>query len=299
MFSGCGKFILVGEHFVLYEVPSLAIPWREGRVTLWEAEQATTDAPFVAQVWESALEHFQLAPIPLPTLCIESNLPQGCGLGSSAAFCVAIVRLLADKAGLSLTVEEEIEAATFCEGIFHGRSSGVDPTIAATESLLRFQLNQPPVPVPWRLPEDLGFVVAVGPEPRQTATAVARVKQFSVDSPARFQTLLQKMAGLVAEVESLMRGETSQGGQASAERLGVLLNANHEMLREVGVSSPGLEAMVSAATEAGAYGAKLTGAGMGGSLIALAPPLLLPRLREALSRAGARLTFTTFPAQGD
>jgi mevalonate kinase len=299
MFSGCGKFILVGEHFVLYDIPALALPWPEGRVTLWEDALSSSAPEVVSQVWERALEHLQLPTLPVPSVRIESTLPQGCGLGSSAAFCVALVRLLAHKAGLTLSVEEVIETATVCEGLFHGRSSGVDPSIAATESILRVHMGHPHETIPWRLSEEVGFVLAVGPEPRQTATAVARVRQFSEESPERFAVLLDKMKSLVAEVESLMTNTTSQEALASAERLGELLTENHSALRETGVSSDSLETMVTAALEAGAWGAKLTGAGMGGSMIALAHRDQLSSLQNALASAGARLTFTTFPAQGE
>lgn len=243
--------------------------------------------PLVEEAWQKACA---LVGLPVPEhfpFHISSSIPVGAGFGSSAALCVSLLRAACEKAKVSFETDQLIAHATALESLFHGRSSGLDPTIAVIQQPLRFHMKEPRQAFPWRL-DGYGFVLGLTHEQRQTAVAVGKVRAFSEQSPVRFAKMLSEMNGLVPEIRELIASaDSGTDVHQRAMRLGELLHRNHVLLREVGVSSEGLEHLVEAAMGAGAIGAKLTGAGLGGGMVALAPHDALPSLRQALLAAGA------------
>jgi len=270
-----GKAILLGEHFVVHGAPALAVPVR-GRTV----EVAVTPGPSPWRCPPEALEHVRRMVAPLGVdpdaigLVVGGTLPIGSGLGSSAALAVALVR------ALGATEREEVRRlAHGLERLAHGRPSGVDDSVAAYGQPVWFEAGQV---TPVDAPESRPLWIATTPRGPSTRVAVEAVADWAEAHLRRFETLLDASR---RDTEAA-RGLLADGAWAP---LGRLLDRGHERLREVGVSTDTLDAVCAAARDAGAWGAKLTGAGMGGAALILAPKTL--DLRAALVQAGAQEVF--------
>ena len=256
-----GKLILMGEHAVVYGHPALAIAVDKGMtVTLRERSGPTgLDGPGIDDV---RLTHALSTVLPAAGwgVHIDSTLPIGRGMGSSAALAVALARATLAAEGRPATSDAVDELALKVEKVFHGNPSGVDQAVCARGGAIRFQRGPSgPTFEPVALP-DLPIVVIDSGTAGNTAELVAGVaaRQPSVDP------YLTKMGELLdATWPALLAGDLPTIGQAWHE--------NHWLLRAIGVSTPTLDQIVRLAVEAGALGAKLAGAGGGGVVIALAP----------------------------
>ena len=272
-----GKVILVGEHFVVHGTPALAVPLLSRGV---EVEVSRTPGPWdvadaVRPYLHRMLEALGEDPGALD-LRVRSSLPVGAGLGGSAALAVALVRALRDPGAGPEVCEATRARAHELERLAHGEPSGIDDSVAAHGCAVLFTRQEGPRPLPEARPLNLW----VGLTPQRTATleAVARVGARARARPAWFASLASSSKRLVgAAVAALRAGDD--------DALGASLDETHTLLQEIGVSTPQLDALVDAARAAGALGAKLTGGGLGGAAIALAPPGL--DLHEVWSRAGA------------
>lgn len=287
----CGKAILLGEHFVVHGAPALAIPLR-GLVTVVSIEVRPdtaglvmdTDPAVVSAASEAVrllADRFGLDGDSL-TVRVESSVPLGCGLGSSAAFAVAIVRafqrIVAHPGTCQLDVELTNATALDLERLAHGNPSGVDNTVVCYERPLVFRRDQPPQFIEGGSP--LAFLVADSGIRYSTARAVAAVGEFANGNPVVFREILN-------QVEGVVRLGMAAYLRADGTELGEVMTANHELLQKVGVSSTLLDRLVRAALGAGAWGAKLTGAGVGGSILAVLPPENIQVVTKALVDAGA------------
>jgi mevalonate kinase len=293
----CGKLILLGEHFVVHGEPALALPLTAATTTIsvHEAEgvgpSLTTELPGVAALARRMLEE-AVARLGLEgrrwSVTVGSSVPLGAGLGSSAAFGVALVRALTAAAGQRLTTEQEREHAHALERVAHGNPSGVDDAVVAFARPVWFRRGEA-----LRFPSSSGsqlLVLASDGQLRSTREVVDRVQASRQQDEARF-------ARLCAEA-----GEVAQRGLAAFEaadgvRLGAAMDRNHALLQALGVSTPALDALVVAARQAGAHGAKLTGAGGGGFIVALVEVATQPEVIAALRRSGA-VTILHQPAAG-
>jgi mevalonate kinase len=217
-------------------------------------------------------------------LTVRSDLPIGAGLGSGAAVSVAVVRALAAFLEHEITVKA-ISALTYeVEKIHHGTPSGIDNTVVAWERPVYFvKGNAPEV---FTIGAPFHVLIADSGISGSTREAVAGVRQRWEQARELYEARFDQMGAIAdAARQAIARGEQA--------RLGKLLDENHVRLREIGVSIPVLDRLVTAAREAGALGAKLTGAGMGGNVIALAPEAQIESIRRALLRAGARRVWHT------
>jgi hydroxymethylglutaryl-CoA reductase len=257
-----GKVILLGEHGVVYGRHALALPIPAAvSVTLAEAPELSHDLPdeFVRNL---------LAELGVTTagwhIKVDSRLPFGKGLGSSAAVAVAIARAFNARLDLGLD-DERINAVAFeSEKLAHGTPSGVDNTLAtyakpmlfSNDGALSFELVDPAGVPP--------LVIGWGEETGSTKEMVASVRERYAALPAHYDAIFDEMDRLGRDGVALLRD-----GDWNA--LGALMNVCHGLLNAVGVSTPQLERMVALARQSGAAGAKLTGAGGGGSIVALCP----------------------------
>lgn len=288
MSGTCGKLILCGEHFVLFGTPAIALPWRGGRLSLrpLRPDDPPADPAWDARLrtaWNVARAAAGLPAVPGCPFAVDSTIPPGAGLGSSAALSVSLVREAFLEAGTGVGDERLIRVATQVEGVFHGRSSGLDPAVVVLERPALREAGSRVRPLPWHLPER-ELVLALAPGSRRSAEAIERTHAFAAARPDRFRALRTEATRLVREVAVLIQGAGASGG---APRVGALLTRNHAMLAELGVSSPDLDRLVVGALSAGALGAKLSGAGLGGVVLALPPPGGAAVVAEALAREGA------------
>jgi mevalonate kinase len=299
MTSAFGKVILLGEHAVVHGHPALAaavdrgIALRcesrpSGPITLavprWSVAVATGDAhPLADALAELArltgADHLSLA------VDADAELPPAAGLGSSAALMVALTRALAAAAGRRLAAGDVEAIAGAGERFFHANPSGVDVALAARggAGLYRRGAGLEPVrAAPLRL------AIGLSGEPRRTADMVARVAAELEREPSRTAAGLGEMGRAARDAaEDWVLGRMDDIGRRMARA--------QEILAGLGLSTRTIDDMVDAAARAGATGAKLTGAGGGGAVIALAPG----REEEVVAawRALGREAFTAMAGQ--
>jgi len=280
-----GKVILLGEHAVVYGRPALAagiglgleVEVAEGKGPIRCESEVVDERP--ARLVAEAATALGIAPRDL-VVRVRSELPAGAGLGSSAALAVAVVRALARAAGRDVARDEMLALGRRLEGIFHGQSSGIDPAAAMSDGgLFRFTRGEPPHITALRAGREIPLVVGLGEETRSTGSAVGGLRARWEGERARYERLFDRVAAVVEEgTRAIEAGDLVALGQA--------FTRNQELLAEIGVSAPAVETRVSAALGAGALGAKLTGGGAGGAVIAVTPEP--ERVAAALEREGVR-----------
>ena len=282
--SAWGKVILLGEHAVVYGHRAIAGAIHQGlrckisecavaRLTVpaWKIDMAADEAPAVARAFRALLEKSARNPVHIE---VEAGLPAGAGLGSSAALCVALARALRPEAkGQAL-----LELANWGESCFHDNPSGIDVSLSAGGGIGSFTKSGGLRPIACNA---LPLVVGLSGVHRSTASMVAGVADRRAQN--------QSMNGILREISELATPGQEALLAGDFETLGKLMDDNHRLLQEIGVSIETLDAMVSIARGAGALGAKLTGGGGGGAMIALAPGA-----QETVARALRSAGFETF-----
>ena len=299
-----GKCILFGEHAVVRGAPELllaidlhaqAVVGPSPRLMLNSDPVAAEQNPYLREAL--AISGLPAAPLSVRVL---SRVPRGSGLGSSAAFLAAVIAALAagrggvDRPALAQRCFAAERAAQ------DGHGSPGDTSASVAGGYLTLNAGKGSGPLLWsvtagdegweaRRAEDPGWawVVAYSGIPRSTEAAVRAVKERlrEPDGPA-----------ILEEFETVAREGIAATRAGDRATVGRLLTRNHELLRKVGVSHPRLEALIDAARPA-AEGAKLTGAGMGGSIVALPIPGREVDLVRRLARAGA-VPYPVRPSPG-
>ena len=296
--SAPGKIILFGEHAVVYGRPALAVPIGQvhadveitgsGRPGIWlNAPDIGLDAELNALASDHALAavihnlFFSLGISPFPALEIKitSTIPVASGLGSGAAVSVALTRALAAHLGKQMSNEQVNVLAYEIEKLHHGTPSGIDNTVITYNRPVYFTRA---APIETFVP-GAPFTLAIGDtgRPAPTKQSVAAVRRlWESDKPA-WERVFDRIGEIVrAAREDIERGKRKE--------LGELMNENHALLRELTVSSPELDNLVHAARQAGALGAKLSGGGRGGNMLALVEESTVRDVAAALSSAGAK-----------
>jgi mevalonate kinase len=315
--SAPGKIILFGEHAVVYGQPALAAPVTQVRATatltpfppspigrgggdegVWidarnvgrryRLSDADPADPLAAAI-RLTLNRLNVRSAPHAfRLTLDSAIPIASGLGSGAAVCTAIVRALAAHFQSPLS-NPEISAIVFeTEKLLHGTPSGIDNTVIAYEQPVYFVKGQPPAP--FNAARPFHFLIADTGLPSPTKIAVGDVRAAREKEPERYDRMFRAIGEIAREARTVI--ETSTVPE-TLEVLGELMNRNHALLRGLDVSCAELERLITASREAGAPGAKLSGGGRGGNMIALARPETAGSLRAALERAGAKRVIHT------
>ena len=311
--SAPGKVILLGEHAVVYGEPAIAVPLNSLRATATltatghTSEKLVVDAPGIAvhtRLDELAKGHplaaaiietmraLNISAAPAGTLRVASALPVAAGLGSSASITIAIARALAAHIATELTDTSAAQIASAVEHLHHGSSSGIDPTVIAHNAAICYSKYKDLEFI--RPHASLELVVADSGATGSTREAVNAVRLLHSNDPARFSAIFAEIGALVVSARAPL-----EAGKHAV--LGAVLNANHELLQAIGVSTTFLDTLCAAALRAGAYGAKLTGAGTGGCMIALVDAPCARNVQQALLAAGARSASIThlMPTQNE
>jgi mevalonate kinase len=304
--SAPAKIILFGEHAVVYGKPAIAVPVRQlsakailkpgagepvGRVKLHSAQigldSDLTELPHehpVRAIIEATLDHLGISALPACSIRISSTIPVATGLGSGAAVSVAIARAVAAFLGHPLSDEAVSRLALQVEKIHHGTPSGIDNSVIAYNQPIYFVKDKPIEAL--RLGHSLQFMIADTGVPSLTRETVGEVRKRWQKDPEGYNTLFDGVAKLSKKArKALERGDDSD--------LGRLMDDNQTLLERIGVSTPGLERLITAARAAGALGAKLSGGGGGGNIISLVSPAAEKAVGQALKKAGAaRVLYT-------
>ena len=307
--SAPGKVILFGEHAVVYGQPAIAVPVTQVRaraiVTAEPRQPAGSvliQAPVIglearlaelppqnplASVARLVFAELGLSQPPALTIRVTSTIPVAAGLGSGAAVSVAIIRALSEFLGRRLPAERVSSLAYEVEKLHHGTPSGIDNTVIAYARPVYFVRQQDGNLIEtFRVAKPFTILIADSGVPSPTAITVGDVRRAWQAEPDRYQRLFSTVGGIVRAARAAI-----ESGEAGS--LGPLMDENHALLCEIGVSSPELERLVRAARKAGALGAKLSGGGRGGNLIALVTPEIAGTVAQALRQAGATGIITT------
>jgi len=206
------------------------------------------------------------------TVRVRSTIPLARGLGSGAAVSTAIIRCLAKHFSKSLEPEEVSKLAYETERIHHGTPSGIDNTVIAYEAPIYFLKGKPAE----RFRVGRPLLIAIGDTgvASPTKLAVEEVRRAWQGEPARYERLFDQIGEIASQARKAME-------KGSLGQIGSLMDANQALLERLGVSSGQLGGLVEAARGGGALGAKLSGAGKGGNMIAL----VTSETREAVERA--------------
>lgn len=304
--SSHGKTILIGEHAVVYGAPALVLPVLDARVlaTVTPVAAGDTDAP--GHRLESAVHTgpLDLAPAAvMPTVTavtatldhfgvtdrhfhvrVDSEVPTARGMGSSAAVAVAVTAAVADALGETLDDETHHDLIQACERVAHGRPSGLDARGVVADAPVWFEGGRIE---PVELGSSFTFVVADSGVPGHTREAVAAVRERHDADPSSVDVVIDRIGALAVRARGTLVDGDAQG-------LGATMDAAHDLLVALDVSSDDLDRLVGAARGADALGAKLTGGGRGGCVLALATDdEHADRIAAAVRGAGAAATWTT------
>ena len=301
--SAPGKIILFGEHAVVYGRPALAVP-----VTQVHADVEVTDSPR-AGIWIHAPDialHAELnslppdhavgaavrsvfaalgvSPFPSLEIRITSTIPVASGLGSGAAVTVAILRALSSMIHSPLSNGEINSLAYEIEKLHHGTPSGIDNTVVAYARPVYFVRGQPIEP--FKVGAPFTLVIADTGISAPTKESVGDVRKlWEADKPK-----WEKVFDQIGEISEAARTAIERG---KTDELGPLMDSNHALLQTLTVSSPELDHLTEIARKSGADGAKLSGGGRGGNLIALVEKYNAAHIAESLLSAGAKRTIVT------
>jgi mevalonate kinase len=321
--SAPGKIILFGEHAVVYGQPALAVPVRQvqatvtvratSRLGIWvEAPDIGLAAGLSSLAPDhplAAVIHSVLSALPplvsLPffkenggrtvgaIIHIASTIPIASGLGSGTAVSVATIRALSAFLGQPLPDERVSAMAYEVEKLHHGTPSGIDNTVITYDKPVYFikPSSQPGKTTgsefqPFCVGAPFTIVIGDSGLAAPTKESVGDVRRLWEGDRPRWE----KAFHAVGEIVQKARHAIELG---DIPALGPLMDANHKLLQELTVSCPKLDRLVEAARLSGAMGAKLSGGGRGGNMIALVSPDRAGLVAMALTSAGAMRTLTT------
>jgi len=304
--SAPGKVILCGEHAVVYGQPAIALPVQQVRTKttilarpIAPAGEVRVIAPGIQldtllenldpghplrAVTNLVAAELKTKSIPACEIRINTSIPMAAGLGSSAAVSVSLARALAQFLGHPLDNEIVNQIAFEVEKIHHGTPSGIDNTVITYEEPVYFRKGEPPQRM--EILEGFTLVIANSGTPSSTVQTVSRVRAAWQQKQQKYESLFARIGEIVEQVREIIQ-------TGNLTRNASLLTENHQLLREMGVSTQELDLLVNAALDAGAAGAKLSGGGGGGTIIAISESERIEAVVAALKNAGTQQVIVT------
>ncbi|GIN72009.1 mevalonate kinase [Bacillus sp. J14TS2] len=271
------KIILIGEHAVVYGKPAIALPFPSLEVIssvkaisgelflacryfVGKLDEAPKDLKGIAACITETLKNLK-QPAEGLHIKIDSSVPIGRGLGSSASSAIAVVKSLYDYFEEKLSRTKLLELVHISETFAHGNPSGIDMMAASSDQPLWFEKDREISLVEVKSP--LHLVVADTGRIGGTLEAVDSIRKNRLTFPDKVKRSIDLLGYYTVQTRSAL-------AQGKLLMVGKMMDAAHRELRKLGVSDPELDHLVQAAKERGALGAKLTGGGKGGCMIALA-----------------------------
>jgi mevalonate kinase len=292
--SGFGKTILFNEHFVVHGVPGIVSAIdsvADAEVKKTGEGINVTDERVGAKGYAEKKKLQQLESIERMLKAMDmdpkkvaldiwlgGNLPGFSGLGASAASSVAIARAIAEEFELDLTDEKINDVAYEAERAYAGNPSGIDNTAATFGGLIWFKKNLSGgsnTIEQLSIREPVEIVIGNTGIVANTKAMVAGVAERKKKYPEKYDALFKQAEALAFTGRNALE-------EFDLKKVGELMNENHRLLQEIEVSCKELDYLVNLAREQGAFGAKLTGGGGGGCMLALTPGR---ELQEAVASA--------------
>ncbi|MDP2767344.1 MAG: mevalonate kinase [Candidatus Methanoperedens sp.] len=290
--SAPGKIYLFGEHAVVYGEPAIACAVElRTRVSAKSSDAIT----IYSGIGNTGLD-FEVHPyvssaikrLGSPDVSIEitSDIPVGSGLGSSAAVTIATLAAINIEFGLGYENEKLAKIGHEIEKEVQGAASPTDTFVSTFGGVVE-------IPSRKRLNLlDCGIVIGntnKGASPKKTAKLVKQVAALKEEYPDAINPIIKTIGSFARQGEVLV-------SEKNYTSLGKLMNVNHGLLDALGVCTMKLSTLVYAARNAGAYGAKLTGAGGGGCMVALTDSP--HKVADAIEKAGGQAIITRFTSEG-
>jgi len=306
--SAPAKVILFGEHFVVYGEPAIVLAidrrayatvdyHKDGRLHFRSANLSLAGCfekdVFRVEEGDEREAKIKFEPVKLAVekvlekkqkhvgldIEINSKVPVAAGLGSSAAVVTAVTAAVGALLKLEMSKEEIFRITYEAEKTVHGTPSGVDPAISTFGGALLFQIDTGFKPL--EVKAEMPLVIGDTGVERSTRVQVEKVRHIMHDYPRVAEPIRKAAREIVLRAIDAFK-------ENDLRTLGELMNINHALLCGVGVSHESLEWLVTAARKGGALGAKLTGAGGGGCMIALTDNEKLEPVLDAIMGAGGR-----------
>ncbi|TRO50015.1 mevalonate kinase [Candidatus Bathyarchaeota archaeon] len=280
--AGFGKVILFGEHFVVHGVPGIVsaidsatdaeVKQTGSELVIRDERKAATgyaEEKRLQQIEsiERMLKKMGLDPKMPLNIWVGGTLPGFSGLGASAASSVAIARAIAEELSLNLSDEEVNQIAYEAEKAYAGNPSGIDNTAATYGGLMWFKKNltggsASVEKLSIRKPVEI--VIGSTGKVANTKAMVTGVAERKNKHPEKYNQIFKQAENLTYAGRKALEGY-------DLEKVGELMNENHRLLQEIEVSSSELDLLVDISRKNSAFGAKLTGGGGGGCMVALTP----------------------------
>jgi len=221
-------------------------------------------------------------------ITLAGDLIAASGVGASAASCAAIARAFSDELGLKYSDEKVNEIAYEGEKGYHGNPSGIDNTAATFGGLIWYRRDgSSQLMERMKLRKPVEIVMGNTGIVADTKAVVGGVKERKDKEPEKYDQLFK-------DAEKLVQDARKQIEEFNLERLGTQMNENHALLQQIGVSCPELDELVDLTRANGAIGAKMTGTGKGGYMVALTPGKdLQERVANAIEKKGFQAMRTT------
>ncbi len=303
--TGFGKTILIGDQFVMEEVPAIvsSIPF-ETVTTVeridgegWVLEDNRIEVPGYKEKKKEqqvgsinrVLEvmNFDVKKNPIK-ITVGGTLLAGSGVGASAASCVSLARALSEEFNLGYSIEDINRVAWQGEFPYHGIASGVDNTASTYGGLLHFQVkNGQQLFEKIKTPKSFEIVLANSGITANTALLDEFIDQQKADAPELFATRMKNITAQSYDMKKALEA-------GDLENVGKIMSENHKILVDMGMSHETLDYLCKSALEKGALGAKVTGGGRGGYMVALTPGKeLQEKIASSFEKEGYKIITTT------